>query len=257
MLRRFWTVLRSIFGSLLRRAEDPELLLRQYIDDMRSKLPPLRATVAEVVATEIQLQKQVDRLRDQIADFDQQITAALRLGPEYEEEARTLIAAKAMAEEGLEDTLTQLETAQKASRQAKAALEDYQHEMERKVTEAKQLIGQAKLAGIQEELAQTMAAFEVRPPSDVLERMREKVDERTAQAKARAEVVMSGVDARLREIRRASAQIGVDQQLAEYKRRLGLPPATEPSAPSAEAPGSEQTTRSVQGKKPKRRKRGL
>ena len=218
MFKRLWAVIRSFLGSLLRSAEDPELLLRQYIDDTRTKLPRLRATVAEVVATEIQLQKQVDRLRDQISDFDRQVVAALKLGPQYEEEARTLIAAKAMAEESLEDTLGQLDTARKASQQAKAALDDYQRDMSRKINEAKQLIGQVKLAQMQEELAETMAA--------VLERMREKADERTAQARARMEVSTSGVDARLREIRRASAQIGVDQQLAEYKQRLGLLPET-------------------------------
>lgn len=224
MLKRLWAVIRSFLGSLLRSAEDPELLLHQYIDDTRTKLPKLRATVAEVVATEIQLQRQVDRLREQIADFDRQVVAALRLGPQYEEEARTLIAAKAMAEESLEDTLGQLETARKASQQAKAALDDYQRDMSRKINEAKQLIGQVKLAQMQEELAETMAAFEVGPPSDVLERMREKADERTAQAQARMEVSTTGVDARLREIRRASTQIGVDQQLVEYKHRLGLLP---------------------------------
>lgn len=230
MFKRLLAVLRSIFGSLVRRAEDPELLLRQYMDDMRARVPALRATVAEVVATEIQLQKQADRLREEIDDFDRQITSALKLGPQYEEEAKTLIAAKAMAEESLDDTLAQLETAQKGSERAKAALTDYQHEMERKVAEAKQLISQMKLAQIQDELAQTMAAFDIGPPSDVLERMREKVDARAAQAQARAEVAVSGVDARLREIRRASARIGVEQQLADYKRKLGLPAAEEKPA---------------------------
>lgn len=235
MLKRFIAIIRSILGSILRSTEKPELLLRQYIDDMRAKLPKLRATAAEVVATEIQLQKQVDRLREQIADFDQQITAALKLGPLYEEEARTLIAAKAMAEESLEDTLAQLSTAKKGSEQAKAALDDYHNEMERKINEAKKLIGQVKLAQIQDDLAQTMAAFDVGPPSDVLERMREKVDERTAQAQARAEIAVSGVDQRLRDIRRASARIGVDQQLADYKRRLGISTETGVSTPRAPA----------------------
>lgn len=225
MLQRLWTALRSIFGFFLRKVEDPELLLRQYIDDMRAKVPKLRATVAEVLATEVQLQQQVDHLHKQIGEFDQQVIAALKLG--YEEEAKTLIAAKAMAEESLTDTLEQLETSKKASQQAKAALTEYQHEMERKITQAKRLIGQARLAQMQQELAQVMTAFEVGTPSDVLERMREKVAERTARAQARVEVATSDVDARLREIRRASAQIGVQEQLVEYKRRLGMLPAPE------------------------------
>ena len=234
MFKRLIAVLRSIFGDFLRRAEDPEMLLRQYIDDMRSKVPALRATAAEVVATEIQVQKQADRLNEQIGEFDRQITTALKLGPDYEEEARTLIAAKAMAEESLSDTREQLETAKKGSQNAKQALAEYQHEMERKVSEARKLISQVKLAQIQDDLAQTVASFDIGPPSDVLERMREKVDARTAQAQARAEVAVSGVDARLREIRRASAKIGVDEQLAEYKRKLGLVSNTEqPRSPAS------------------------
>ncbi len=225
MLRRLWMALRSIFGWLLRRMEDPELLLRQYIDDMRAKVPKLRAAVAEVLATEYQLQQQAEHLRKQIADFDQQIIAALKLG--YEEEAKVLIAAKAQAEESLQDTLDQLETARKASQQARSALDEYQREMERKVAEAKRLIGQVQLAKMQDELAQAMAAFDVGQPSDVLERMREKVAERTARAQARVEVATSGVDARMREIRRATAQIGVEEQLLEYKRQLGMLPAPE------------------------------
>lgn len=243
MLRRFWNVIRSFLGSLLRGAEDPELLLRQYIDDVRSKLPALRAIAADVVATEFQLQSQTERLQEQIAEFDRQIIAALKLGPEYEEEAKTLIAAKAMAEESLTDTRDQLDTAEKASQQAKAALDDYQRDMGRKISEAKQLIGQAKLARLQSDLAETVAAFDVGPPSDVLERMQAKVEERTAQARAQAEVAISGVDARLREVRRASAQIGVDQQLGEYKRRLGLASGDEAPAPTAtQTSGEDQPT---------------
>lgn len=243
MLRRFLMVLRSIFGWLLRRMEDPEMLLRQYIDDMRAKVPKLRAAVAEVLATEYQLQQQAEHLRKQIADYDQQIIAALKLG--YEEEAKVLIAAKAQAEESLQDTLDQLDTAKKASQQARSALDEYQREMERKVAEAKRLIGQVQLARMQDELAQAMAAFEVGHPTDVLERMREKVAERTARAQARVEVATSGVDARMREIRRATAQIGVEEQLLEYKRQLGMLPAPEATEKTMQ-PLPEQTTGETQ-----------
>ncbi len=227
MLQRFWAVIRSFFGKLLRRAEDPELLLRQYIDDMRSKVPKLRAAVAEVLATEYQLQQQAEHLRKQIDEYDKQIIAALKLG--YEEEAKVLIAAKAQAEESLQDTLEQLETARRASQQARAALDEYQREMERKIAEARRLIGQAQLAKLQEELAQAMAAFEVGTPTDVLERMREKVQERLARAQARAEVAASDTNARMREIRRATASIGVEERLLEYKRQLGMLPASQES----------------------------
>lgn len=243
MLQRFLMVLRAFFGRLLRGAEDPEMLLRQYIDDLRSKLPKLRATVAEVLATEIQLEQQADHLRKRIREYDRQIIAALKLG--YEEEARMLIAAKAQAEESLQDTLEQLETARRASQQARASLEEYQREMERKIAEARRLIGQAKLTEVQNELAQLMTSLDVGHPKDVLDRMREKVAERVAQARARAEIATTDVDARLKEIRKAAAEIGVDEQLEEYKRRLGLLPSQQerPVLPKAETLPSQDLSR--------------
>lgn len=222
MLRRLWMVIRSFFGALLRRAEDPEVLLRQYIDDMRSRVPKLRAAVAEVLATEYQLKQQAEYLQKQIDDYDKQIITALKLG--YEEEAKVLIAAKVQAEESLQDTLEQLETARRASQQARATLEDYQREMERKIAEARRLIGQAQLAKLQEELAQAMASFEVGTPADVLERTRAKIQERLAQAQARAEVATADTSSRMREIKRATASIGIEERLLEYKRQLGMLP---------------------------------
>jgi phage shock protein A len=237
-------VIRSFFGALLRRTEDPEMLLRQYIDDMRARVPKLRAAVAEVLATEYQLQQQAEHLRKQIEEYDKQIIAALKLG--YEEEAKVLIAAKAQAEESLQDTLEQLETARRASQQARAALEDYQREMERKIAEARRLIGQAQLAKLQEELAQAMAAFEVGTPTDVLERMREKVQERLARAQARAEVAATDINSRMREIKRATASIGVEERLLEYKRQLGMLPAPQESEKTMLPQPEQQTEQTKQ-----------
>jgi Phage shock protein A (IM30), suppresses sigma54-dependent transcription len=237
-------VIRSFFGALLRRTEDPEMLLRQYIDDMRARAPKLRAAVAEVLATEYQLQQQAEHLRKQIEEYDKQIIAALKLG--YEEEAKVLIAAKAQAEESLQDTLEQLETARRASQQARAALEDYQREMERKIAEAKRLIGQAQLAKLQEELAQAIAAFEVGTPTDVLERMREKVQERLARAQARAEVAATDINSRMREIKRATASIGVEERLLEYKRQLGMLPAPQESEKTMLPQPEQQTEQTKQ-----------
>jgi phage shock protein A len=237
-------VIRSFFGALLRRTEDPEMLLRQYIDDMRARVPKLRAAVAEVLATEYQLQQQAEHLRKQIEEYDKQIIAALKLG--YEEEAKVLIAAKAQAEESLQDTLEQLETARRASQQARAALEDYQREMERKIAEARRLIGQAQLAKLQEELAQAMTAFEVGTPTDVLERMREKVQERLARAQARAEVAATDINSRMREIKRATASIGVEERLLEYKRQLGMLPAPQESEKTMLPQPEQQTEQTKQ-----------
>ena len=229
MWKRFMNVIRSFFGIFIRGLEDPERMLGQYIDDMRSQVPKLNNTVAEVMKTEILIRGQIEQLEKKIADLDAKVLAAVKLGPQYEAEAKTLIAAMETAKEDLEDTKAQYETARKAAEQAKLSREDYLHGMQQKIAEAMRLISQAKQAKMQEQLSGLMASFEVGDTTDTLERMKAKVEERAAKAQARVELATSGVDSRMRDIQRATAQIGVEEKLLEYKRQLGLAPAEEPA----------------------------
>ena len=227
MWKRFVNVIRSFFGLFVRGLEDPERMLQQYIDDMRSQVPTLNNTVAEVMKTEILLRGQMDQLEKKIADLDAKVVAAVKLGPQYDAEAKTLIAAMETSKEDLEDTKTQHETAVKAAEQAKQSREDYMRTMQQKIAEAMRLISQAKQAKMQEQLSGLMTSFEVGDHTDTLERMKAKVEERAAKAQARVELATTGVDARMRDITRATAQIGVEERLLEYKRQLGLAPPEE------------------------------
>ena len=224
MLRRIRAILRAFLGLFIRMAEDPRVMLEQYIDDVRAKLPTLRAAAANVIATELKLRAQLEDLERQVADLHRQIVAAVKLGPAYEAEAKMLIAAKVTAEQSLEETRNQYESARQASEQARKALEDARLEVERRVREAQALLSQQEMIRMQEELSGLMASFEIGDQSDVLERARDRIRDRAARAQARVELATKGVDAKLRDIRRATAEIGVEEQLLEYKRQLGLLP---------------------------------
>src|SRR5262249_1235349 len=47
MLKRLWNVIRSIFGKGVRAAENPELLLEQYKEDIRDKAPKMNQAVVQ------------------------------------------------------------------------------------------------------------------------------------------------------------------------------------------------------------------
>jgi len=224
MLKRLWLAIRSFFGVLVRGLEDPERMLQQYMDDLRSQVPKLNDTVAEVMKNEYLLKNQVERLEKKVAELDSQVIAAVKLGPDYEEEAKTLISALETAREDLEDTKQQFELAKAASAKAREAREDFIRTMNEKIQEAMRAINKAKQAKMQEQLATLMTSFEVGDQSDVLARMTEKIEERAARAEARVELATSGVDSKLREIKKASARIGVEEKLLEYKRQLGMAP---------------------------------
>lgn len=224
MLRRLRNVIRAFLGLFIRMAEDPKVMLEQYIDDVRAKIPTLRGTATNVIATELKLKAQIEELESQVVDLDRQIIAAVKLGPQYEGEAKMLIAAKATAEQSLTETRDQYGSAKTASEQARKALEDARLEVERRVREARALISQQEMIRMQEELSGLMASFEIGDQSDVLQRARDRIRDRAAQAQARVDLATKDVDAKLRDIRRATAQIGVEEQLREYKRQLGMLP---------------------------------
>jgi phage shock protein A len=242
MFRRFLAAIRSFLGLFIRGLEKPEVMLQQYIDDMRAQVPKLNDTVAEVMKHEVLLRNRIEKLQKEIADLDKQIIAAVKLGPQYEEEAKMLIQRMEDAKRDLEETKVQYEAAQKASAQAKLAREDYIRTMNQKIQEAMRAISRAKQAEMQERLAGLMMSFNQGDQSDTLERMTEKIEERAAKAQAKVELATSGVDARMQEIRRATVSSEVEEKLLEYKRQLGLAPpeedATKTMQPIPEQPES-------------------
>src|SRR5215207_6408117 len=56
---------RALFGGIIEKTEDPELILQQTIRDMRDRVPDLNNSVAQVMATERLLAKNKERLEDQ------------------------------------------------------------------------------------------------------------------------------------------------------------------------------------------------
>lgn len=228
MFKRLANAIRAFFGSLVRGFENPETMLQQYMDDLRGKVPKLNSTVAEVMKTEILLRGQIEKMERKLAELDQQVVAAVKLGPQYDEEAKMLISALETTKTDLEETRRQHEAAVKASEQAKLAREDFLRTMNQRIQDAMRAIDKNKQAKMQEQLAGLMMSFTPGDESDTLERMTQKVDERAARAEAQVGLATSGVDARLRDIKRATAEVGAESKLLEYKRQLGmLPPEPE------------------------------
>ena len=72
--------MRALFGGIVERTEDPELILQQTIRDMRDRIPDLNNSVAQVMATEKLLAKNKERLEQQVVDLDSKIKASVKMG---------------------------------------------------------------------------------------------------------------------------------------------------------------------------------
>jgi phage shock protein A len=224
--------MRSLFGGLVEKTEDPELILQQTIRDMRDRVPELNNSVAQVMATERLLSKNKERLETQVVDLDSKIRASVKMG--RDDIATAYIGQLQQAQMDLQKTSQQLEHANLASKQALKARDNYVLQMQRRTAEAMQLINQSKQAKLQEQLAQTMESFELGDDASTFNEMRDKIDRRAAAAEAKMQLGAASVDTQMQDIEREAMDMQLQDKLLSYKREMGLlPGASGVSAPQA------------------------
>ncbi len=228
---RFKRNMRALFGGAIERTENPELILQQTIRDMRDRIPDLNNAVVQVMTTEKLLAKNKERLESQVIDLDTRIKASIKNG--RDDIATAYIGQLQQAQVDLQKTGHQLEHAQLASKQAQKARDNYKLQMEKRTAEAMQLINQSKQAMLQEQLAQTMASFQLGDDASTFNEMRDKIDRRAAAAEARMELGTSSVDTQMQDIEREAMDMQLQDKLLQYKREMGLLPPGAEGAPQA------------------------
>jgi phage shock protein A len=220
---RFKRNMRAIFGGVMERTEDPELILQQTIRDMRDRVPELNNAVSQVMATERLLAKNKERLESQVVDLDSKIKASVKQG--RDDIATAYIGQLQQAQLDLQKTGAQLDTANQASGQALKARDNYVLQMKSRTQEAMQLISASKQARLQEQLAQTMSSFNLGDDASTFNEMRDKIDRRVAAAEAKLQLGTSSVDTQMQDIEREAMQMQLEDKLLDYKRQMGLLPS--------------------------------
>ncbi|HWX40991.1 MAG TPA: PspA/IM30 family protein [Blastocatellia bacterium] len=233
MWNRVKRLFRSIFGGMIEKAEDPELILQQVIRDMHDKVPQMQNNVVQVMTTEKLLQKEVTNDERAVVDYDAKVKAALKQG--RDDIARTYITAMQEKQASLERSRAQLQSASAATEQAKKFLQNYVLQVKKRTAEAQQLVNDARAARMQEQLSQTMATFQIGDEAGTFDEMRQRIQRRSAAAEARMELSTSGVEAQMQDIERESLNIRVDDALTAYKQQMGMVAAGAPAPPSVQS----------------------
>ncbi|MEW6126175.1 MAG: PspA/IM30 family protein [Acidobacteriota bacterium] len=227
MWERIKRLFRSVFGGIIESAEDPELILKQTIRDMQDKVPQMRENVAQVMATEKQLEKQAVVLEREIGELDLKVKAAIKQG--RDDIARTYITALQEKQVALDRSRGQLESARVASLQARKFLDNYILQVKKRAAEAQQLVNEARAAKMQEQLSQAMASFQVGDDSSTFDEMREKIQRRSASAEARMDLATGGIESQIADIERESLNLQVEDLLSAYKQQMGVGNVSQPS----------------------------
>ncbi len=241
ILDRLSRLIRSNINDLIARAENPEKMLGQIIEDMRRQLAQAKQEVAVAIADERKLRAQYEEERGQAEEWERRARLAIR-------EGRDDLAKQALMRGGEHaQHAHELETQWQKHRVETERLKDSLRQLNAKIEEAKRkknlLIAKQKRAEAQKRIHDTMAGLQDRSAFRAFDQMAEKIETAERRALASAEVTeeLSG-DTLVQEFKvlEAGGDAVVEEKLLALKAEMGLLPSGEPEEPKAlEAPDDE------------------
>lgn len=228
IFQKLSTLIRSNINDAISRAENPDKMLAQIIEDMRSQLARAKQEVAVAIADERKLKAQADEEFKQAADWEHRAMLAVREGRD-DLAKQALIRQQEHAERAVEMEATWRRQAAETER-----LKESLRQLNDKIEEAKRkrnlLIAKQKRAQAQKRIHETMAGLNDRSAFEAFDRIAEKVEEQERRALAAAEVThtLSG-DTLEKEFAALEKADSIEQRLIALKERMGLPagPAAE------------------------------
>jgi len=222
LFERLSRLIRSNLNDLIARAENPEKMLVQIIEDMRRQLAQAKQEVAVAIADERKLRSQFEEERAQATEWERRARLAIR-------EGRDDLAKQALMR-GQEHAqhATAHEEQWRRHRAETDRLKDSLRQLNAKIEEAKRkknlLIAKQKRAQAQKRIHDTMAGLQDKSAFRAFDQMAEKIEtaERRALASAEVQEDLTG-DTLLDEFKELeSGDINVEDRLLALKAEMGL-----------------------------------
>jgi phage shock protein A len=233
MWQRFVRWLRSVFGGAIEGLENPELILKQAIRDMRDKIPKINQNLAKMRGGLNLLEKEYEDYATQERKLTARVKAALEAGDEvlaadYAIRLKQVQAGKAR-------TFEQMQKAQEAYHKAVEFKTDYKREMDKKITEAQQAMREHEASKWKAEVAQVFETFEVGDIDDTVDEMMQRLKVKTAMAEGKLDMAIESVDMREIEMEKRAERIEAQELLKQFKVEWGL------ESRDVESPTAEKT----------------
>jgi phage shock protein A len=231
---RLSRLLRSNINDLIAKAENPEKMLVQVIEDMRKQLAQAKQEVAVAIADERKLRMQVEDERKQAREWERRARLAVR-------EGRDDLAKQALIR-GQEHATNAAEMEEQWAkhREETERLKDSLRQLNSKIEEAKRkknlLIAKQKRAQAQRRIHDTMAGLQDKSAFRAFDQMVEKIEETERHAIAAAEVTeeLAGDDlSREFVLLETDSDADVEDRLLALKRDMGLLGPAETDGPKA------------------------
>jgi phage shock protein A len=229
ILERISTLVRANINDLVDRAEDPEVVIKQLLMDMRSQLIQAKTQVAAAIADEKQLHDRYQHNQDQADEYQHKAELAVEEG--QDDLAREALTRRTAYQQTADGLKAQYDAQAKQVEVLKEALGQLETKIQEAETKKDLLIARSRRARAETEIRTTLAGMDEGGALANFERMEDKVSAQEARATALGEVEEDSVDQRFATL---ETQREVERELVELKAKKGFSvPEPTPALPSS------------------------
>lgn len=236
MFQRIVAYFRSWFKSTAEDMMDPEIEIQSAIDDAKRKDQDLRNQAAKVIAHKTQLESQIERAAEDVGEAKEMAKQALTKADEaqkagdqaavtkWTQAAQSLAMKLQASENNLASLKSQFETAEVQAERAKEAVQTNAMQVQELSAKRLEMLGTLEQAKMQEavnDAVQTMSAS-VSDDGPNLDAVENKIEQRKAEAMAKAELHEATPEGAEAELRKAVNMAEADAKLDELRAELGL-----------------------------------
>ncbi|GKT09388.1 PspA/IM30 family protein [Desulforhabdus sp. TSK] len=187
IFKRISDVITANINDLIDRVEDPERMIKQIIREMEENISKAKGGVIDAIASEKQLQKELEHNRQQSAEWLSKAEQALQA--EKEDLARAALIRKREHDSIIKAIEPSWVAARNTSEQLKAQLRALEAKLEEARRKRSTLIGRQRAAEARQQMDKTMTSFQAGLNAQAsFARMEDKVAEIESRTEAMAEL---------------------------------------------------------------------
>jgi phage shock protein A len=223
-------------GFLVSMAEDPEVMLQDAIEEMRTTMPKLNSVLVATRATVIRLEEERTQLTAQDRNLTASIQAALRDGSP---------AARAVAEEDaiqlqqiridLQSTSEQLAAAQKAHEASQLSVDALKAKLKAKIETCQKALKERQKAQVMRSAADAIVELQSYGVASTADKFLEQIKQEAAESKAAVEIATGSIDTQSIERERTARKIKAASILQQFEAEMGI---VKPPTSTSETSGS-------------------
>ena len=220
MFQRFASLIKAIINSLMGKIEDPEMMLEQTYQELQSNLIQVRQAVAQAIATEKQLEQQLQKNKDQSSTWHNRAAMAVQQG--NDDLARQALQRKTQYAQAAADLEVQLRSQRESTSGLRQRLTELEGEVQKAYTKKQVLIARDKAAQATSKANEILSKTSADGALSTMEKFEQKVLERESKAAAMAEL---GTDQLDKKFKSFEGQVDIEAELMALK---GMAPGGQP-----------------------------